>query len=71
MNNQGKRTAKVSILVRLELPVEIPSGTSSPYHYAEQQAIDCATLALADRSDLSLSEVRKGDTKINFVEDAL
>jgi len=58
------RIAKVSLLVRLEVPVEIPSGTCSPYHYAEQHAM----LALTDRSDLSLIEVRKGDSKIHFVE---
>jgi len=62
------RIAKVSLLVRLEVPVEIPSGTCSPYYYAEQHAIDHAMLALTDRSDLSLIEVRKGDSKIHFVE---
>lgn len=71
MNTPVKRTATVSILVRLEVPVEIPAGTNSLDRYAEQQAIDYARHALANRSDLYLSEVRKGDTKVNFVEGAV
>jgi len=62
------RMAKVSLLVRLEVPVEIPADTHSPYHYAEQHAINYIRLALADQNDFSLSAVHKGDSKVHFVE---